>query len=448
MISPGAFNPDLHYYEKVKNKQQHHEVKTFLSYTINTLIDKYTDKYKSINKHALENLLTYQPKHFFWSGVDLYHLDNDEMLVLETNSCPSGQKSMPSDANPGHGYMKLMQQFLDLARTKSQVAGALAVIYDKNHMEVSGYAKQLANVANEPVHFVEISEKENPHITWTPEGVLHLITKDTPTPTPIRAAFRYVTQKPWSKIPIKTQTFIFNPVIACLAGGRNKLVASKAYDDFNNKYSHTGIKIRIPNTLCDVDFESIDTIVTSMNYCAVIKIPYSNAGQGVFIIHNRQELQEFLANAKNYSYEKFIIQELVSPKGTTPDISGNSYICDLRFMTYYNGTNPVPLIMYARKAKSPYVKGSNTSGHDMYLTNLSEKTTAGWHTHSERLILLDIEEYPTLNMNIANLVDAYFQSVFATIAIDMMADKLYDDGFNIELFKTLNDDPSLLAEIL
>jgi len=43
---------------------------------------------------------------------------------------------MPSDANPGHGYMKLMQQFLDLARTKSQVAGALAVLYDKNHMEL------------------------------------------------------------------------------------------------------------------------------------------------------------------------------------------------------------------------------------------------------------------------------------------------------------------------
>jgi len=446
MISPGPFNPDLHYYEKVKNKRQHPEVKTFLSYTTDDLIDKYTNKYKSVSKSSLKNLLAYQPKHFFWSGVDLYHLDSDEMLVLETNSCPSGQKSMPSDAGPGYGYMKLMQQFLDLARTKSQVTGALAVLYDKNHMEVSAYAKQLANAANEPVHFIEISEKENPHIMWN-DGILFYITEATP-PIQIRAAFRYVTQKPWSKIPIKTQTFIFNPIIACLAGGRNKLVASKAYDNFNNTYSNTGIKIRIPNTLCDVDFESIQEIVSSMNFRAVIKIPYSNAGQGVFIIHNSQELADFLSSSKNHTYEKFIIQELVSPKGTTPDISGNSYICDLRFMTYYNGKQYIPLIMYARKAKSPYVKGSNASGHDMYLTNLSEKTSAGWNTHSERLILLDEEEYPTLNINMENLVDAYFQSVCATIAIDMMADKLYQDGFNVELFKTLNNDTSLLAEIL
>ena len=50
---------------------------------------------------------------------------------------------------------------------------------------------------------------------------------------PIRAAFRYVTQKPWTRIPLKTKTKILNPVISCLAGGRNKNLADKAYEVLN-----------------------------------------------------------------------------------------------------------------------------------------------------------------------------------------------------------------------
>ena len=38
----------------------------------------------------------------------------------------------------------------------------------------------------------------------------------------VRAAIRYVTQKPWNRIPPITRTLIYNPVLACLAGGRNK----------------------------------------------------------------------------------------------------------------------------------------------------------------------------------------------------------------------------------
>lgn len=38
-----------------------------------------------------------------------------------------------------------------------------------------------------------------------------------------RAAIRYVTQKPWKRVPPITRTLIFNPVLACLSGGRNKV---------------------------------------------------------------------------------------------------------------------------------------------------------------------------------------------------------------------------------
>ena len=40
---------------------------------------------------------------------------------------------------------------------------------------------------------------------------------------PIRACFRYVTQRPWNRIPLCTKTLILNPIQACLAGGRNKV---------------------------------------------------------------------------------------------------------------------------------------------------------------------------------------------------------------------------------
>ncbi len=43
----------------------------------------------------------------------------------------------------------------------------------------------------------------------------------------VRAAIRYVTQKPWNRIPPITRTLIYNPVLACLAGGRNKARRSR-----------------------------------------------------------------------------------------------------------------------------------------------------------------------------------------------------------------------------
>ena len=72
---------------------------------------------------------------------------------------------------------------------------------------------------------------------------------------PIRAAFRYVTQKPWQRIPlVGSRTLILNPVLACLAGGRNKLLADKAYGFFNARHLELGsrLEIRVPETIRDV----------------------------------------------------------------------------------------------------------------------------------------------------------------------------------------------------
>src|SRR5689334_19223342 len=110
---------------------------------------------------------------------------------------------------------------------------------------------------------------------------------------PIRACFRYVTQKPWNRFPIITKTFVYNPTLACLAGGRNKLVAAKAYDLFNTEMVNSGLQIHCPDTVTDVRLAEIPLYVRSMGWHAVVKVPYSNAGQGVYTITSKLELDRF-----------------------------------------------------------------------------------------------------------------------------------------------------------
>ena len=69
-------------------------------------------------------------------------------------------------------------------------------------------------------------------------------------------------------------------MIACVSGGRNKIIAAKAYELLNAEYSDYGINIITPNTIHDVLKPAIPLWVQSMGGFAVVKNPYSNAGQG------------------------------------------------------------------------------------------------------------------------------------------------------------------------
>ena len=67
------------------------------------------------------------------------------------------------------------------------------------------------------------------------------------------------------------------------------------------------------------------------------------------------------------------------------------------------------------------------------------------HTHST-----DRKDFNKLGIGIDDLIEAYIQTVLSTVAIDKMADALLNrqSRFRMGLFKSLNDDPSLLHEIL
>ena len=83
---------------------------------------------------------------------------NRKMVVIENNSCPSGQKSMPlqDDNQEMEGYRLLVERTIKplLGKKIKGMPGALAVIYDKNPIEATGYANAMTTLFEEPVHLI------------------------------------------------------------------------------------------------------------------------------------------------------------------------------------------------------------------------------------------------------------------------------------------------------
>ena len=472
MILPGQFEPANHWYPKALNATIHPLVNFFLHLKDFRIIQRYCHLHPKVNADALQSLLSYRPRYFLWAGADLMHVTNEDgnrqMVVIENNSCPSGQKSMPlTDDNQEMGGFRLLIErtvkpyFNDKKRS---LEGDLAVIYDKNPMEASGYAEAMADIFQQPVHYASFHQNDPDPAVRFRDGVMYVRNQQNEW-RPIRAAFRYLTQQPWSRLPLHTKTRILNPIAACLAGGRNKMVAAKAYDIFNTELSSGGLEIVTPETIWDVSKAEIPLWVSKLGGQAVIKIPYSNAGQGVFTIVNERELEAFME--QKFHYERFIVQSLIGNYhwsstssrgklyhvGTMPSDKGNTYVADLRMMVSATPGGIKPLCVYARRAKKPLLEQieEGADSWDMLGTNLSIKNPDGsWDSDTNRLMLMDRRDFNKLGIGLDDLIEAYIQTVLSMIDIDKMAQRLFNSKqqFRKRLFKSLNDDPALLEEIL
>ncbi len=477
-VDPGSFEAPNHFYPRVLNAQLHPLVRYFLNLDNNRVVRRYVHLNPQVDAVALANLLNSTPRFFRWAGSDLLHATtaggNRQMVVVETNSCPSGQKSMPAhdDHDEQAGYRaNLINGFLPMLRGRQLPAGELAVIYDKNFMEASGYAAALAELMDEPVHLVEFPDLERlPEESRPPArarfeaGVLHIRAADDAW-RPIRCAFRYVTQRPWNRIPVATKTVILNPVLTCLAGGRNKLTAAKAYDLYNAEIRDSGLQIRTPETIWDVSFNELPLWVRRLGGHAVIKVPYSNAGQGVYTITSEAEFEAFMEHAPR-DYDRFIVQSLIGnhgwssegshgrlyPVGTVPDRRGHTYVADVRMMVSGGPNGFRPLVIYARRARKPLVDTlpPGAPSWDILGTNLSIREKDGsWGSEHSRLLLMDRKDFNGLGLGIDDLIEAYIQTVMATTAIDRMAINLLTSKGKLKskLFRSLNDDDALIDEI-
>lgn len=469
LIQPDTFEAEKHWYASAHNATLHPMVKFFLNMSTEQISERYCHLHPEIEKSTVDELLAYKPKYFMHSGTDLIHVATKggirKMVVIETNSSPSGQKSMPlsDDFQEMGGYRSYVEKtFKPYLKGKRLVEGVLAVIYDKNIMEASGYAHAMADVFNETVYLIPYFNQveSDEHIRNT-DGVLEVLLDEKWTP--IKACFRYVTQKPWNRLPITGKTVILNPIITCLAGGRNKLVASKAYELFNADFKQSNLIINTPETIWDVGKAEIPLWVERMGGKAVIKIPYSNAGQGVFTIVNDEELDRFMKT--NFDYDKFIVQALIGNRewsseftggklyhvGTVPTKKGKSFAMDVRMIIHYTESGFKPLSLYSRKAEKPLAK-SIVSGEESWSilgTNLSVKEGENqWNSDVSRLLMMDVKGFNMLGIGLDDLMDGFIQSVMATKAIDNMAIRLIHKGsLRKNLFKDLNNDISFLNEI-
>lgn len=470
LVQPGEFRSERHWYPKALNATIHPMVNFFLNLSTERIVTRYCHLHPMVNREKLEEILAYPCKYFLWSGADLINSTSAggrrQMVVIENNSCPSGQKSMPLlDDNKEDGSYRLLieRTFKPLLKKGGKEKGRLAIIYDKNFMEVSGYAAVIADVMEEEVLLVPFFDGEDRSHVKIEDELIHI--KHNGSWHPLRAAFRYLTQKPWNRLPLQTKTKLLNPIIACLAGGRNKMVAAKAYDIYNAELQSYGLKINMPETIWDVSKDEIPLWVAKMGGQAVIKIPYSNAGQGVFTIISQGELDAFMK--LDIEYERFIVQSLIGNYGwsstgtqgkfyhvgTIPNAKGETYVTDLRVMVSSTPEGIKPLCTYARRADQP-LTDTITSGSDswsMLGTNLSVKLGENtWSSDTDRLMLMDRRDFNKLGLGLDDLIEAYIQTVLSTIAIDLMCKKLYSGKgkFRNKLFESLNNDATLLKEIL
>ncbi|TNF00820.1 MAG: hypothetical protein EP326_05910 [Deltaproteobacteria bacterium] len=467
---PGDFEPENHFYPKALNSQIHPLISFFFNLSHKQLISRYVHLNPTVDEKSLKDLLEYKSKHFFWGGADLFYVTtekgNRKMVVLETNSCPSGQKSMPAltDSDEFRGYKSLVENsFIPAMKGRRLPEGKLAVIFDKNYLEASGYASTIAELTGEEVYLIPYYTNFQDY-AYFEDGIL-FVKDPAKGAVPIRAALRYVTQKPWNRIPVQTKTLIYNSTLVCLSGGRNKLVASKAYDLFNSEIHESGLKIITPETIRDVSKLEIPLWVKKFGGYAVIKNPYSNAGQGVYTVTSQKELDDFMS--RDYPYDQFIVQSLIGHYnwtsnsatghfyhiGTVPNKKGHSYVADLRMMVVSTPQGFKPVALYARKAASP-LEDHLEKGEDSWSilgTNLSvKKGENDWDSDTSRLMLLDRKDFNTLGLGVDDLIEAFIQATLSIIAIDKMCVGLINQKgkFRKKLFSSLDNDDSLMSEIM
>lgn len=461
-VTPGGFRKSLCYYPKIIPLRAHPVVARFFRLSNDDIARRYRERHPAVTPNSLERLLGYRSTYLAWAGSDLLHAiargSMPQMVVIETNSCPSGQKSMPALPfdHPSGGYRRLCETLWP----GDPPVGNWAVVYDKNPMEAWGYALSLADYLGHEVQLAEIHEREpNPTVRFR-ESTLE-IQDASGAWRAIRVAMRYVTQRPWIQLPIATETLFRNPVIACLAGGRNKLMAHKAYQHLNRELAATGLQIRTPTTVCDVPAAEVPYWVEELGGKAVIKVPYSNAGQGIYIVTEPSHLGRFLTDP--HRYDLFIVQRLVAAVphtseeadlvqvGTVANAHNERFVFDLRMMVGSGPQGFRPIAAYARRARAPLESAINGDAWLQYGTNLSyQDERGGWRTDDSRLIPLSEQEFETLGLGLDDLIDAYVQTVMATVAIDHMAIKLSDPitGLDLTAFAAMDNDPGLIRELI
>ena len=99
VVQPGSFVAENHFYPRVPNARLHPLVRTFMRLGNDRIALRYCHLHPEVDPEAVSELLNRHTKYFRWAGADLFHVTDEkgvrQNVIIETNSSPSGQKSMP-----------------------------------------------------------------------------------------------------------------------------------------------------------------------------------------------------------------------------------------------------------------------------------------------------------------------------------------------------------------
>ena len=99
VVRPGSFDDMRHFYPRVLNAQLHPLVRFFQSLGNRRIAERYCHLHPEADLDAVHAALSARLRWFRWGGSDLFHTTTPKgerrIVVIETNSSPSGQKSFP-----------------------------------------------------------------------------------------------------------------------------------------------------------------------------------------------------------------------------------------------------------------------------------------------------------------------------------------------------------------
>jgi hypothetical protein len=414
-------------------------------------------KRKGIEQQAVMDLLNYKPKFFFNAGSDLMKVtQNNEtkMLVIEVNSVATGSMSFPTrDVEYYNQYEYIIENsFKPLIKDIPEDDGVLAVLNDANYLEAYTYAVIMARKMSENVYVVNLCEARhyNNYFRINDDYLEIFINNKW---TKIRACYKYVQTKPWLMLPVQSKTFIYNSLLGCLAGGRNKAIAALAYSILNHELKDKGLKINHPKTFVNLSKEDVLEKYKERGL-GVAKGLYGNGGYDIYFLTSDKDLSFFKEHAM--SNNKYIYQDLVGLKSWLKNGADNRYfhigtnlpdrkVFDLRMCIAYTKDGYRPSSMFSRTSKEALNENYDEINNfkNVLLTNIGDALDL-----NNQIVILDDNGFKRLGLDFNDVIDGFIQTVLAAVAVDKMACRLMEKGsFNFDLFIELNHDYQLYDEL-
>ena len=132
-IVPDSFEAEKHFYPRVLNAQIHPMVSHFFEMGTARIVERYIHLHPEVDARAIRQALGHVTRYFRWGGADLFSATTSKgirrIIVIETNSCPSGQKSMPFGSDPyvQSGYKSVLEKtFLPMLKRY--------LVFEVNHL--------------------------------------------------------------------------------------------------------------------------------------------------------------------------------------------------------------------------------------------------------------------------------------------------------------------------